>query len=454
MVLRNVVLVVTALVAGAAAGGAVVHLRSGGSITGEILRADAGEVSIRTTAGIVTTIRQADIARIDATPLPDEPSRPARPGPRPRASSRPAVAPALIPAEHSPTCPRDCPRCRRLFDLSLARYCGAVDRQPAQAPTPVQLRAWPALQVPTCSVTGLVLLGEGTTLTAGTHRATLRRLADYVRRYGPMTHRAMESHQSWVLAFGALFLSELHRVQPTPQLKATIQRMVTLLESGRQGEAGWCHTLKRHPKSYGPFVATTVWAAAALAAAKQQGVNVDEAGLRATFAGLRKSVGRSGGAFYYVTGRTDVSPGRAGGVAWVLTRLDGGGTEADRAKAFLLRHVEDVPNGHASGMMNFGWGALGAAVLGADVHEAFWKVHRKTVLEARAATGIFGPQPWKDLGFTDGNDRKEPVEGKNTTWPDPMYGPGWATPWMLLAWQTGMGKCVLAGRPAATQPAD
>ena len=67
-------------------------------------------------------------------------------------------------------------------------------------------------------------------------------------------------------------------------------------------------------------------------------------------------------------------------------------------------------------------------------------------------TGRFGAAPrtgafsWQDLGYTDYGDTRRPVSAKGTTWPDPMYGNGWATVWMLLAWQAGRGRSDLTSR--------
>ena len=428
------------LTAAATAGNAevVVHLKNGRSLRGEVVEQTTRSLRFRTASGIMTELKPEDIRSIEA----DVPSSP-RPWPAPR--SRPAgpTAPGL---EHSKRCPADCRLCEQMFRYSLDSFCAQVITRPRQAPIAVKLGAWPALQVPACSVLGLVLLGEGDANRPGLHQRTVLHLTKYVSTWAEREHTWLRGHRTWTVAFATLFLSELHRMAPSAALRRKIQRLVRLLASARQGAEGWGHTFQR--TGYGPFVGVTIWCAAALASAKEQGVAVDEKDLAAAYAGLRRSIGRSGGASYYTDKRSLVSVGRTGGVLWVLRRYAGDErAEVRRGLGFLMRHVDSAPHGHASGLMNFAWAALGAAASNPTAHRRFWETHHETLLKARRRTGEFAVQPWKDLGWHDYAESDGPGEAKGTTWPDPMYGDAWATVWMLLAWQVGRGRCVLARPP-------
>jgi hypothetical protein len=424
-------------VATAANAEVILHLEGGRTLRGEVITQDRHSLRFRTRPGITVTLKPAEILRIE----PVEDQAPVRP----RVVTRPAPGkPAPRSPEHSKTCPLDCPLCERMFGYSLDSYCAEVIRRPAVSPIPVRLGAWPALQVPACSVLGLVLLGEPGAKQPGVRRRTLLRLTRYVSTWSRREHPSLRAHRTWTVALSTLFLAEMHRTAPSAALKGKIHRLVRLLESGRHGREGWCHTLER--TGYGPFVAVTIWSAAGLAAAREQGVPVDADGLKATFAGLRGCIARSGGASYYTRRGTTLAVGRTGGVLWALRRYAGDdGDEVRRGLGFLLRHVENAPHGHASGVMNFAWGALGASSSGPAAHKTFWAAHRKTLLAARKPDGRFAVQPWKDLGYVDyRHEPKPPREAQGTTWPDRMYGDGWATVWMLLAWQVGRGRCVLA----------
>jgi hypothetical protein len=83
-------------------------------------------------------------------------------------------------------------------------------------------------------------------------------------------------------------------------------------------------------------------------------------------------------------------------------------------------------------------GAAAASSFGRNEDRAFWRVHRRTLLEARRPGGTFAVQPWKDPGYTGRNDSR-PREAKGTTWPGRMYGETWATAWTPLAWQAARG---------------
>jgi len=344
-----------------------------------------------------------------------------------------------------------------LFQKLLARYCRVISASPSTAPIPVRLSGWPALQVPSSSVMGLVLLGEGNTRRTGPHARTLDKLYKYVAVTAGGANPGA-SHESWTLAFAILFLSEVHRVEPSTAVRTRITKLVKRLETGRNGEKGWYHSLKS--TSYGPFVGVTIWCVAALGSAREQGAGVDADGLATSLGGLEKSLGRSGGAFYFTRKRSsDVKPGRTGGVAWVLTRY-GRSDQAklNAARQFLIEHAEAAPKGHASWMMNMGWAALGAASADDKTRRAFWAVHRKTILQTHVPGAFFRVQRWTETGFRDSKDSKPIGRGASKTWPDPMYGDAWATVWMFLVWQAERGKSVLTARPSRTttapKPAD
>ena len=91
---------------------------------------------------------------------------------------------------------------------------------------------------------------------------------------------------------------------------------------------------------------------------------------------------------------------------------------------------------------------LAAAAVRADV--VVHLANRQPLLAARGRDGVFHVQPWKDLGFGHYDDMRPPHENTGSTWPDRMYGDGWATCWMLLAWQVGRGRSVLAPPPRGT----
>ncbi|MDP6542404.1 MAG: hypothetical protein QGH60_00350 [Phycisphaerae bacterium] len=370
---------------------------------------------------------------------------------RPATKTRPktkttTTAPAPVPVNLSAS------QREALFQKLLARYCRVISSSKSTAPIPVRLGGWPALQVPSSSVMGLVLLGEGNTRRKGPYARQLDKLYKYVALTtgGP---NLGASHESWPLAFAILFLSEVHRVEPSAALRTRITKLVKRLETGRNGEKGWYHSLKS--ANYGPFVGVTIWCVAALGSAREQGAGVDADGLATSLRGLEKSLGRSGGAFYFTRKRSsDVKPGRTGGVAWVLTRYG----QTDRAKLiaarrFLIEHVEAAPKGHASWMMNMGWAALGAASADDKTREAFWAVHRKTILRTRAPGAFFRVQRWTETGFRDSRDSKPIGRGTSKTWPDPMYGDAWATVWMFLVWQAERGKSVLTARLKQTTTA-
>jgi len=348
------------------------------------------------------------------------------------------------------------PEWEKMFKASLKRHCSDIKKAPGQAPVPVKLGGWPALQVPACCVTGLVLLGEGNTRSRGKHKSTLRKITQYVRDMAKMEHPAMKSHESWMLAFATLYLSELHRVNPSKSLKKDIEALVKRLESGQQGEKGWHHELKPSGRNYGPFTICTAWCTAGLASAKEQGVKINQKALDQALSGLKKSIGQSGGSFYFTTkqhGRSyPASLARGCGAAWVLERFTKDSAEVTkRTRALLVKHPEIAPDGHGTWMMHFGTVAMTCCFWDKEAQDAFWKVHRQTLLTQRSSTGRFAPRKWTEKGIIDGTGRIKDLGDRNN-WPDPMYGDSWATSWMLFAMQCSLGRNVLVNGRTNVEP--
>ncbi|MCW8133550.1 MAG: hypothetical protein KIS92_24615 [Planctomycetota bacterium] len=344
------------------------------------------------------------------------------------------------------------------FKESLAAFCAIVAKTPEAAPVPVALGGWAPLQTPACAITGLVLLGEGNTLTSGPYAAHLAKLEKFVLLSSQALLAQDGSHDCWALSFAIVFLAEVYRVHPTADLREHLSLLVKRLESGQEGEKGWRHSLKpQKDEKYGSFNGVTVWCAAALALAKEQGIAVDEAKLATAIAGLRKSIGKFGGTNYYSYAPTTVGPGRSAAVCWVLKRFaETPGAEAERALGFFLRNAAYAHEGHGSQVMNFAWAALAASVSGPEASANYWKEEAKVLLGERQKDGTFLHHAWRDFGYQDSAGTGKPIERTdNTTWPDKMYGDAWANAWMLFTWQAGLGRSVLAKKlPPPAAPKD
>lgn len=334
------------------------------------------------------------------------------------------------------------------YRTSLNLLCDQVlkSRSP-KMPFTSDCGPWPGMQVPTASLLGLVLLGEGNTLMKGPQAATLRKLVAFVKTTGPAEHESIDNYRTWVLSFSLLFLSEIQRIAPAAEQKRIIQEMVRKLEAGAYDTGGFGHTIEKQRNTYGAFTAVTLWAVAGLQAARVQGITVDEKKLALHLQWLRQSVGTSGGGFYAAGSSTLVSPGRTAGVLWLLHQADREASQKqiDLAAAFIERHVAFTPEGHSSGLMNFTWGALAAQCHGGKLRDAFWKEHTRSLYAARKIDGSFSPQPWRDLGFLDRQDTEPIAQKAKQPTADETAGDAWAGVWMLTAWQAARGKSLLCG---------
>lgn len=360
-------------------------------------------------------------------------------------------------AEQKPAAPADAaaaalksltdPRADEDFHQSLALVCkGVLASRHANQPFASDCGPWPGMQVPTASMLGLILIGEGNTLAKGPHAATLRKIVKYVRMAGPVHHESIDKYRTWVLAFATIFLSEVQRIAPSDSLKVTLQNMVKKLEESVYPDGGWGHTLEHEKNNYGAFVAVSIWAVAAIEAAQQRGVKIDEKILARQFDWLRKACApTTGGARYAADGRSYVSPGRTAGLLWLMDRYDRDNSrkQLDLGAKFLTSHAAFIPEGHASGMMNFAWGALAAAQLTGPPADAFWLAHAKSILDARRQDAGFDTTTWRDLAYPD-RPGATPKESKHSTpTADQTAGDNWTAVWLLTSWQAARGKSLL-----------
>ncbi len=339
-------------------------------------------------------------------------------------------------------------RDERLFQLSVDAFSKRIAAAPEATPIPVppEFADKPSLVASAAAVFGLVLLGEKTSLHAGKHKQVLGKLHAYITHKEVLAPTAIRSHETWVLSFVMLYLAELDRIEPAQAHKDLLAALATRLGQGRNGARGWHHSLKSN--GYGPFSAATLWATAALRAARQRGIAVNKEVLANADKALKECLRPSGGASYFCyANKTVLSPARAGGVIWALaTSGKAGKKEILRTQQFILNHVDHVPAGHGSWAMNLAQAALGISVMSDAAQKTFWTTHRQTILFARKPDGSFPPKNWNEIGFSDARTPTLVQLGKKNTWPDQKFGDAFTTPWMLLAWQCRRGRCVLVNR--------
>ena len=85
-----------------------------------------------------------------------------------------------------------------------------------------------------------------------------------------------------------------------------------------------------------------------------------------------------------------------------------------------------------------------AAASDAKLRDAFWTIHRQTIVDARRPVGSFAPREWIELDYRDGAKAKPRQVGSKNNCPDLMYGDAW----MLLIWQIALDRSVLTAEPA------
>jgi len=136
------------------------------------------------------------------------------------------------------------------------------------------------------SLAGLAFLASGSTLKDGPYAENLRKAAkgvsDFIKQHyggGIGEDEGSEgSRTGWHLSFAAMFLSEVYRIENTPELKQVLQLLVKSIQQTQLDDGGWSHAkwLGAGPFAYGSFATMTTWNLFALGLLKKAGFEVLE----------------------------------------------------------------------------------------------------------------------------------------------------------------------------------
>lgn len=254
------------------------------------------------------------------------------------------------------------------------------------------------------SMSGLAWIAGGSSLEAGPYAENLARAADFVvgslgaLRGRSSTDGANWNQENWGWAHAGMFLGELHRRSPSPELRASLQRIATALQENQESSGGLAHGPGGpNALDYVELNIVGGLSLCALGLARQAGCELDEARLERLLDYLEASTGDGLG---YSTREGQVGHGNIGRTAsaWLGLRALGlgKGKLAKRFGGYVKRNVDQVLEGHASLMQHILFAGIAAQAHGAGPRKSFWKALERDLVLALAPDGSLQPRPWHE----------------------------------------------------------
>jgi hypothetical protein len=171
--------------------------------------------------------------------------------------------------QHSEDCPKSCGLCAKPLDKAVAHLASRMSKHPFKS----QMNDHQGIVA--SSVVGLAFHASAT------HKKHLQACRDHVASWAGKAPKF-----TWEPAYAAIFLSEVERAQSSPAVKTALKKLVEQILKAQQEVGGWGHThkgpiegIKRdypYPKT---LTASTIFCLAALSAAKECGIPVDQGSL-------------------------------------------------------------------------------------------------------------------------------------------------------------------------------
>lgn len=231
------------------------------------------------------------------------------------------------------------------------------------------------------------------------------------------------NQENWGHAYALCFLGEVAHKTRRPDVLAKVKELAARLLETLEGSGGWAHG-PGGPNALGYLELEIVsnYALLGLAAARNLGIELDEAKLQRALDWVAGTASRDGGVGYsHRQGQQGFGdPGRTAGALVAFAALG----QRERPffglmSGYFTRHLGALPEGHVSPAMHLLAGAMAARVLGGEVPTTYAARYRLLALGQRRPDGSFGSLPTKESRQL----------GNNT---DLTVGPRWTTATYLL----------------------
>ncbi|MEK7485480.1 MAG: DUF6288 domain-containing protein [Planctomycetota bacterium] len=350
---------------------------------------------------------------------------------------------------HSATCPKKCDRCSLLIKTGLDFL---QSQQDGNGGIPSKMMNMQSRIVIT-SLTGLAFLGTGSTYDSGDYAEPIQKCVTFIEANifstnripglnptgeGSQVLQASSSmgrdnwnQENWALSYAPIFLCELYKRSPRPEILALLKQIGVKLLQNQETSGGWGHG-PGGPNALG-YVELEVmsnWALASLGMMKSVGVSLEDEKINKAVQYVVECGTADGGMAYSKrpgqSGYGEV--GRTGGATFgfQMLKLFRHPYYGPLTK-YLKRNMEKTASGHVSPVMHY----LAVGIACANVSPAYWKefyeLFRNEFMLCRGSDGSFHAVP-----------TEETQQLKNNC--DRGLGPNWATASYLILLQIPLGN--------------
>ncbi|MHC4663102.1 MAG: DUF6288 domain-containing protein [Planctomycetota bacterium] len=255
-------------------------------------------------------------------------------------------------------------------------------------------------KVVVASLCGLAFMASGSTPTKGPYAVNVSRAVKFVmENVATKTNRDSQNRngqnwnqENWRLGFGGVFLAEAYASHKDPNIKAKLQEVVRRLEDNLEPSGGWGHG-PGGPNALGYVELEIIsnWALATIGMAKQLGCKVDSEKLKRALDYVNKCTSGMGSTAYSTRGnqRGTGCPGRTGGAILAFAMCRYNCAKLDKMAKYLGRTMEQVPEGHASPVLHFVGGGLGAIQVSKGLWDKYVTTLYPKILELANEDGSF-----------------------------------------------------------------
>jgi hypothetical protein len=262
------------------------------------------------------------------------------------------------------------------------------------------------IQIIVASMAGLVFVGTDNTQKKGKYSKVVQRCLKFIDR--ELQDGLPRSYQNWILAWVALFLSELQIKQPSAQIKKRLQKIAKLIARNQEKKGGgWSHD--PWTRTYAPMTSLTALTnlmVAAIFNLKRAGIRIPGKVIRRVKGFYKKVIYKNGEVKYgdrddrkvykrlvrafqrrgVRVGPRLIESGRAGGALFGMNLLGLQDHQLyKKAMGFYDDYFEDFATGHGSaGLTGYLFAALAYnTVLDEFARESFDELITEKILESQ-----------------------------------------------------------------------
>ncbi|MBI2923917.1 MAG: hypothetical protein HYY18_22895 [Planctomycetes bacterium] len=316
---------------------------------------------------------------------------------------------------HAAQCPVGCARCEKLVEESLQFL---VSQQAADGSFPIGLGGTNGQVVVTC-LAGLAMLASGSTPKEGPYAENIQKAAAWVAEncgkerdmMGERPGGANWNQTNWAYGYSPLFLCEVYRLDPTPELEQRLTEIMQQIEKNQEASGGWAHGPGGpNALNYLELQIVGNFCLSSLGALKRSGFKPSQQVIDKGIAYMIDTSGGDGGIGYsnHPGQKGMGDPGRTAlGILGMSLLEQQKHPFYARMSSFFKRTIKDLTTGHVSPVQHYVSAGFACMWLGTAYWKEFMEQFRLEILAARRPDGTFSARPTEESKALHSNTDRE-----------------------------------------------